>query len=79
MIEEDNEDMYRLMNKLTPHVENEFNKDSPQYMLWKEQVKYNSLKTKKQMRWHPLIICFALSLQSSLPHGNEEWFFVPSL
>ena len=29
MIEKDNEDMYRLMNELTPHVENEFNKDSP--------------------------------------------------
>ena len=38
MIDKDNEDMHRLMNELTPHVENKFDKDSPQYMLWKEQV-----------------------------------------
>ena len=30
MIDKDNEDMHRLMNELTPHVENEFDKDSPQ-------------------------------------------------
>ena len=65
MTEKDNEDLSRLMEEISPHVESEFNKDSPQYMLWKEQVKYNSLKTKQQMRWHPLIIRFALSLQYS--------------
>ena len=65
MADGDNDDFNRLMEELSPQVENEFDSDSPQYMFWKEQVKYNSLKTKQQMLWHPLIIRFALSLHYS--------------
>ena len=46
MTEKDNEDLRRLMEEISPHVESEFNKDSLQYMIWKENVKHNSLKTK---------------------------------
>ena len=63
--EGDSDDLSKLIEVLSPKVENEFDKDSPQYMLWREQAKYNSLKTKQQMRWHPLIIRFALSLHYS--------------
>ena len=44
MTNKDN-DQRKLMDE-HPHVESEF-KDSPQYMLWEEQVKYNSLKIKQ--------------------------------
>ena len=81
MIDKDNEDMHRLMNELTPHVENEFNKDSPSICCGRSRSKYNSLKTKKQMRWHPLIIHFALSLQCSSRAAyhmvTRSDFFVP--
>ena len=40
-----------------------FPKDSVQYILWEEQKKCNALKDKRQMRWHPLVIRFALSLK----------------
>ena len=40
-----------------------FPKDSIQYILWEEQKKFNALKDKRQMRWHPLVIRFALSLK----------------
>ena len=40
-----------------------FEEDSFQSIFWEQQKKYNSLKTKNQMRWHPLIIRFALSLR----------------
>lgn len=40
-----------------------FPKDSVQFILWEEQKKYNALKDKRQMRWHPLVIRFALSLK----------------
>ena len=57
--------------ELTPHVENEFNKDSPQYMLWKEQVKYNSLPRNK---WAGTLWLFALLLVSNtLPEQLTTW------
>ena len=40
MIDKDNEDMHRLMNELTPHVENEFNKDSPSICCGRNRSKY---------------------------------------
>ena len=45
------------------------NKDFPensfQHMFWEEQRKFNALKNKRQMRWHPLIIRYALALKYS--------------
>ena len=38
-------------------------KNSVQYILWEEQKKFNVLKDKCQMRWHSLVIRFALSLE----------------
>ena len=40
-----------------------FPENSFQSILYEEQVKYNALKDKWQMRWHPLVIRFALSLK----------------
>ena len=40
----------------------DFDKDSPQYLLWQEQIKYKNVRRKQQMRWYPLIIRFALNL-----------------
>ena len=37
-------------------------KDSPQKTFWEQQTKYNALKNKKQMRWHHLVLRFALNL-----------------
>ena len=62
MSKEENEDFSRLMDELTPVVEQDFDSDTPQRILWQEQIKYNQLKKKQQMRWHPLIIRFALNL-----------------
>ena len=46
MSEGDSDDLSKLIEELSPQVENEFDKDSPQDILWREQAKYNSLKTK---------------------------------
>lgn len=62
MSKEDSEDFSRLMDELTPTFEQDFDSDTPQHILWQEQIKYNQLKKKQQMCWHPLIIGFALSL-----------------
>ena len=58
---EDSEDLSRMMDELSPIVDEGFDRESPQYLLWQEQLKYNNLKKKQQMRWHPLIIRFALN------------------
>ena len=58
----DSEDFSRLMDELTPSVDQQFSEDYPQHLLWQEQLKYNRLNKKQQMRWHPLIIRFALNL-----------------
>ena len=58
----DSEDFSKLMEALTPEVEQKFSEDSPQHLLWQEQLKYNRLNKKQQTRWHPLVIRFALSL-----------------
>ena len=59
---EESEDCSRLMDELTPVVEQDFDSDTPQRILWQEQIKYNQLKKKQQMRWYPLIIHFTLNL-----------------
>ena len=65
MSQEDSEEFTKLMDDLTPTVDQEFESGSPQQLLWQQQLKYNQLKTKEQMRWHPLVIRFALSLHYS--------------
>ena len=59
---EDSEDLSQMMDELSPMVDQDFNRESPQYLLWQEQLKYNNLKKKQQMCWHPFIIRFALNL-----------------
>ena len=44
-------------------VEERFPLNSLQRVLWDQQQRYNSLKDKRQMRWHPLVIRFALNLK----------------
>ena len=56
-------DITRIIADVSPVVKEKFPEDSPQRVFWEEQVKYNSLKDKRQMRWHPLVIRFALNLK----------------
>ena len=63
LTEEDGADVQAVLKDKSIKVEKHFAKDSLQYILWEQQVKYNHLTDKRQMRWHPLIIRFALSLR----------------
>ena len=63
LTEEDGADIQAVLKDKSIKVEKHFAKDSLQYILWEQQVKYNHLTNKRQMRWHPLIIRFALSLR----------------
>ena len=59
---DENNKILSLMNETSADATN-FPQDSFQSILWNEQLKYNSLKDKRQMRWHPLLIRFALSIK----------------
>lgn len=60
---EDSADMTSIAAEITPHVENAFPADSPQRIFWDQQVQYNQLTDKRQIRWHPLVIRFALNFK----------------
>ena len=59
----DDDDISAVLSDVEPLVHSSFPPDSPQRLFWDQQVTYNSLKSKTQMRWHPLIIRFALNLK----------------
>ena len=61
--EPDNADLSTLTCELSSLVAGKFPPESPQRIFWDQQRKYNSLKDKRQMRWHPLVIRFALNLK----------------
>ena len=56
-------DICDIVTEVSPVVEDTFPPDFPQRILWDQQKHYNSLRDKRQMRWHPLIIRFALNLK----------------
>ena len=41
--------------------------DSPQSLLWEEQKRYNSVKRKNSMKWHPVMIRWCLSIYLKSP------------
>ena len=59
---EDAADIQTIMEEISDKVDT-FAEESFQHILWEQQKKYNALKDKRQMRWHPLVIRFALSLR----------------
>ena len=59
--EEDQSYVSAIISEVDGAVKENFVEDSPQRILWDEQ-KYNSLRDKRQMRWHPLVVRFALNL-----------------
>ena len=58
LTEEDAADIQTVMAETSDKVEDDFVEDSFQHILWEQQRKYNALKDKRQMRWHPLVIRF---------------------
>ena len=60
---DDAEDVATVVNEVTQDVENRFPQGSPQRIFWEQQNRYNLAKDKRQMRWHPLVIRFALNLK----------------
>lgn len=63
LMSDDTNDIADLIDNTSSVVQATFEEHSPQRIFWEQQLKYNQLKDKRQMRWHPLMIRFALNLK----------------
>ena len=61
--DDDATDISEIFTECSTSIDKRYPTESPQRMFWEEQQKYNSLRDKRQMRWHPLVIRFALNLK----------------
>jgi hypothetical protein len=57
----DSADMSNVVTEVSPIVEESYPLNSPKRIFWDQQKRYNSTKDKRQTRWHPLVIRFALN------------------
>ena len=60
---EDAEDVLSITNELDATVRDTYPEDTPQRVFWEQQKICNRLKDKRQMKWHPLVLRFALNLK----------------
>ena len=61
--EEDVGDIVTVINEMDGRVQETYPEDSPHRIFWEQQKKYHSLNEKRQMKWHPLVLRFALYLK----------------
>ena len=59
----DASDISDILTEFSSSIDQTYPTESPQRIFWEEQQKYNSLRDKRQMKWHPLVIRFALNLK----------------
>ena len=60
---DDTADVSNIVTEMQQSVEDSFPLGSPQRIFWEQQRLYNLSKDRRQMRWHPLLIRFALNLK----------------
>ena len=60
---DDAADMASVAADIAPLLEKSFPANSPQRIFWDQQALYNQLSDKRQMRWHPMVMRFALNLK----------------
>ena len=63
LLAEDQADLTSVMDSVRPLVEKQYPMSSPQRIFWEQQAAFNKLNDKRQMRWHPLVLRFALNLK----------------
>jgi len=63
LTDDDQNEIEDLLLSTNTEVVKKYSKDDFQRIFWEQQMSYNQHKNKKGMRWHPLIIRFALNLR----------------
>ena len=72
--ESENGDISDMVNEFSDKVNGEFPEGSFERLFWEEQAKYNKLKSKSAMRWHPMIIkwCLLMKSKSTKAYGTMK-------
>ena len=81
LLEEDAADLNDVMNEMDATARQKIARSQFQSIFWEQQQKYNKLRDKRQMRWHPLMVRFALNLKylsSSAYHAVGNFIALPS-
>ena len=65
--EESGKCIEKVVEQASDEIEKLLEDDSPQKVLWQEQMKALKKTDKKQMRWHPTIIRWAIAIHSKSP------------
>ena len=67
----DSQNMIQLATECTDTALKQFPPGSFQEVFWKQQLQYNQLKNKSNMRWHPTMIRWCLYLKSKSAKAYE--------
>ena len=84
LTDDDKKEIDSLVSECTPNVDKVFpDPDSFERIFWEEQLKYNELRNKASMRWHPLIIKWSLLIKSKSSKAyqtmrNQGFIHLPS-
>ena len=65
--DESSRDIEKVVKGASAEIERILVDNSPQKILWQEQMKVLKTKHKRQMRWHPTIIRWAIAVHSKSP------------
>ena len=79
--EDDEDEIEELFSQTDEDVKKNHGHEHFQRIFWEQQRDYNKLKNKKRMRWHPLMIRFALNLRylsSTAYHSVGSFLELPS-
>jgi hypothetical protein len=57
------DDLTSIMDEMTEEVENKFDENSFERVFWNQQLQAKQVKDHRQMRWHPALIKWCLSLK----------------
>jgi len=79
--ENDNDCILKLASECSEVAQEQFPSDSFQRIFWNQQLQYNSLKNKANMKWHPTIIrwCLFIKSKSSKAYdGMRAYLNLPS-
>ena len=71
LTESDSSNMMQLATECTDAALKQFPPGSFQRIFWKQQLQYNKMKNKSNMRWHPTMIRWCLYLKSKSAKAYE--------
>ncbi|XP_041476452.1 uncharacterized protein LOC121424753 isoform X2 [Lytechinus variegatus] len=67
MAHQKNADIETIVDNAAEEIQDNLKDNSPQKLLWEEQLKARKMKDRRSIRWHPSIIRWAIAIHSKSP------------